>query len=351
MKIVTLAIVAAALLATGCANTERSRDLGNPNIAGITLAQQVCSNCHGMNGTTVSPNFPNLAGQTEPYVVAQLKAFRSHDRRDPAGFEYMWGLSRSLTDAQIQGLAAYYAGQTPVRQALEGGHGKLEAGKAIFETGVSAAGVPGLLGLPWCAGPWQCHVPAHCGPARRLHRQAVGGVPAHRRTARGRHHEDGRARAHPAGHRRCGRLSAGHAQPVAGQPAAEWPGSGDHGRRAAPGAFADARERVGQGDQPGQRLLGLDRVLRRVGLVALEIDTQRRAFGAGAREAEDDARTVRQTDADALRGADRAVDRVGVAKSSAVAIVAPSKVWPGKLASDARRCAIKPFAATLSTPS
>ncbi|MES2229277.1 MAG: c-type cytochrome [Pseudomonadota bacterium] len=163
MKIVTLAIVAAALLATGCANTERSRDLGNPNIAGITLAQQVCSNCHGMNGTAVSPNFPNLAGQTEPYVVAQLKAFRSHDRRDPAGFEYMWGLSRSLTDAQIQGLAAYYAGQTPVRQALEGDHGKLEAGKAIFETGVSAAGVPACSGCHGAQGQGNAAFPRIAG--------------------------------------------------------------------------------------------------------------------------------------------------------------------------------------------
>ena len=32
-----------------------------------------------------------------------MKEFRSHNRLDPAGFEYMWGLSRSLTDEQIEG--------------------------------------------------------------------------------------------------------------------------------------------------------------------------------------------------------------------------------------------------------
>lgn len=44
-----------------------------------------------MTGTAVSPNFPNLAGQTQAYFVAQLKGFKSHGRQDLAGFEYMWG--------------------------------------------------------------------------------------------------------------------------------------------------------------------------------------------------------------------------------------------------------------------
>ena len=143
MKSATLALlVAVAALSAGCVNTERSRDLSNPKVSATTLAQQVCSNCHGMTGTAVSPNFPNLAGQVEPYFVAQLNGFKSHGRHDPAGFEYMWGLSRSLTDDQIKGLAAYYASQTPGRQGIEGDRSRLDAGKAIFEAGVVAKGVP-----------------------------------------------------------------------------------------------------------------------------------------------------------------------------------------------------------------
>jgi cytochrome c553 len=138
--------VAVVLLSVGCANPERSRDLANPNVSATTLAQQVCSNCHGVNGNASSPNFPNLAGQLEPYVIAQLNAFRSHGRRDPAGFEYMWGLSRSLTDDQIKGLAAYYASQAPASQAIEGDRSRIEAGKSIFETGVADKGVPACSG-------------------------------------------------------------------------------------------------------------------------------------------------------------------------------------------------------------
>jgi cytochrome c553 len=126
----------------GCANPSRSRDVSNPQVEATTLARQVCSNCHGISGNSVSPNFPNLAAQTPEYLVAQLKGFRSHDRRDPAGFEYMWGLSRKLTDQQIEGLASYYAGQTLAPSQAAAPSQMLAAGKAVFEEGVPAKNVP-----------------------------------------------------------------------------------------------------------------------------------------------------------------------------------------------------------------
>ena len=143
MKSTTLLLLlAASAISSGCANTTRSRDLANPNVTATTLAQQVCSNCHGVTGLATSPNFPNLAGQTEAYVIAQLNGFKSHDRQDPAGFEYMWGLSRSLTDDQIKGLTAYFAAQQAARQPVEGTAAQMEAGKEIFVNGVSAKNVP-----------------------------------------------------------------------------------------------------------------------------------------------------------------------------------------------------------------
>jgi cytochrome c553 len=141
-KLRSAAVLALVAALVGCANPERSRDLANPDVSAQTLAQQVCSNCHGLTGNAKSPNFPNLAGQTEPYTEAQLNGFKSHGRHDPAGFEYMWGLSRSLTGKQITGLAAYYASQTQTPQALEGDRGRLEAGKTVFDLGVPDKGIP-----------------------------------------------------------------------------------------------------------------------------------------------------------------------------------------------------------------
>ena len=140
-------ILAAAVLvgfAAGCANLSRSRDTANPNVSGETLAMQVCSNCHGPTGNPVSPNFPNLAQQQDAYIVAQLSQFRRHSRIDPAGFEYMWGLSHNLSDKQIQELATHFAGQrldrlpAPARFAPD----RLAAGKAIFTGGVPDSGIP-----------------------------------------------------------------------------------------------------------------------------------------------------------------------------------------------------------------
>jgi cytochrome c553 len=134
MRWILLAAIAALGL-IGCANLERSRDLANPNVRPEVTAAQVCSNCHGLDGNSVSPIFPRLAGQQESYIVAQLENFRSHQRSDPAGYEYMWGISRSLTDGQIKGLAEYFGRQT-VRKNAAVADGSLDAGRKIFEQGV-----------------------------------------------------------------------------------------------------------------------------------------------------------------------------------------------------------------------
>lgn len=122
---------------SGCSNLDRSRDLANPNVSPAVTAVQVCSNCHGVDGNSVSPNFPRLAGQGSGYIVAQLENFRSQQRSDPEGFEYMWGISHHLTDDQIKGLAEYFSKQTPAANAPVDAQ-LMAAGKVIFENGVPA---------------------------------------------------------------------------------------------------------------------------------------------------------------------------------------------------------------------
>ena len=144
MKTATLTLVLAlAAIATGCTTTESSsRNLGDPSVHGKTLAEQVCSDCHGVTGNSVNPTFPRLAGQQEWYLISELKEFRAHDRLDPEGFEYMWGISRSLTDAQIKELAAYYSKQKPSASDRPKNTKRENAGKVIFANGISSEGVP-----------------------------------------------------------------------------------------------------------------------------------------------------------------------------------------------------------------
>ncbi len=135
-------IVALATIAAGCTTSPlRSRNLADPSVSGKTLAQQVCSNCHGVDGNSISPNFPKLAAQQPEYLIAELDEFKGHKRDDPAGFEYMWGISRSLTEKQIKQLAAYFAAQKSVSPGP--GDPKLVAeGERIFTKGLPAQGVP-----------------------------------------------------------------------------------------------------------------------------------------------------------------------------------------------------------------
>jgi len=142
MKLSGILAGVAVLGVAACANLERSRSLNDPAVPPQATAQQVCSNCHGMEGTSVSPNFPNLAAQTEAYLIEQLTSFRGHSRSDPAGFEYMWGLSRHLTDDQIKGLASYFAGKKPVAQSHMPAAGTPAAGKKIFEEGLADQQIP-----------------------------------------------------------------------------------------------------------------------------------------------------------------------------------------------------------------
>ncbi|MGW8310559.1 MAG: c-type cytochrome [Thiogranum sp.] len=65
----------------------------------------VCAGCHGANGISMAPIYPNLAGQKEAYLVAQLKAFRDGSRANAI----MAPMAKPLSDADIDNLAAYFS--------------------------------------------------------------------------------------------------------------------------------------------------------------------------------------------------------------------------------------------------
>jgi cytochrome c553 len=80
----------------------------SPALADATAGRakaQMCTPCHGANGLAVAPNTPHLAGQPEPYLVDQLKAYRNGKR----AHEVMGVVAKNLTDADIADLAAWFA--------------------------------------------------------------------------------------------------------------------------------------------------------------------------------------------------------------------------------------------------
>ena len=65
----------------------------------------MCQACHGLDGLSKVPDAPNIAGQTEPYIVAQLQAYKSGARKNDA----MSVVAPSLSDTDIEDLAAYFS--------------------------------------------------------------------------------------------------------------------------------------------------------------------------------------------------------------------------------------------------
>jgi cytochrome c553 len=108
---------------------------------GIDLIRRECSTCHGAQGISVSPTFPNLAGQQAPYLEVQLKAFRDRSRADPHAQAFMWGMAAQLTDSTIADIAAYFAAQPPAK-GKPADPAEMAAGRKIFEEGIAAQQVP-----------------------------------------------------------------------------------------------------------------------------------------------------------------------------------------------------------------
>ena len=66
-----------------------------------------CAACHGANGVSASPDFPNLAGQYEDYLVKALSHYKNGKRKNPI----MKAQVANLSEKDILDLAAYFSSQ------------------------------------------------------------------------------------------------------------------------------------------------------------------------------------------------------------------------------------------------
>ncbi len=68
----------------------------------------VCIACHGPNGVSIAPTYPNLAGQKAEYIAAQLKAYKSGERKG-ASAAIMAPMAAGLSDQDMLDLAAFFS--------------------------------------------------------------------------------------------------------------------------------------------------------------------------------------------------------------------------------------------------
>jgi cytochrome c553 len=74
---------------------------------GLAKAQEVCVACHGEQGVSSAPEYPNLAGQSGAAIYKQLNDYRTGSRTNPL----MTGVAQALDEATLADIAAYYAAQ------------------------------------------------------------------------------------------------------------------------------------------------------------------------------------------------------------------------------------------------
>jgi len=97
MKVLTIGI---ASLVLGFANVATAGDA-----AAGKEKSAACVACHGADGIATQPIYPNLKGQQEEYLVLATTAYRDGAR----GNDMMKMFAMSLSDADIENLAAYYS--------------------------------------------------------------------------------------------------------------------------------------------------------------------------------------------------------------------------------------------------
>ena len=154
VSFVAALIVASASLVTAARADEAVKGSAE---AGASKAA-VCTACHGVNGNSTNPEWPNLAGQNAVYIREQLEMMKARKRNNPV----MFPIVDPLSEQDFADLGAYFATQTPT--GLEADPSYWKAGEALFKSGDTTRGIPACMS---CHGPAGQGNPASGYPALR----------------------------------------------------------------------------------------------------------------------------------------------------------------------------------------
>ena len=105
----------------------------------------ICAACHGMDGNSVVPNWPKLAGQHEKYLVRQTSLIKSGARPVPE----MMGIVAGLSDQDFEDISAFFAAQENSGGVAD--ESMVALGERVYRAGNADSGVPACM---------SCHGPA-----------------------------------------------------------------------------------------------------------------------------------------------------------------------------------------------
>lgn len=108
----------------------------------------VCQGCHGPDGNSLGPDWPNLADQNASYIQKQVTDFQGGKRKDPTMSTMVGGLSKE----DIADIAAYFSSQTlkPTVADDKTASNDTALGRKIYKGGNTYNEAPACAG---CHGP------------------------------------------------------------------------------------------------------------------------------------------------------------------------------------------------------
>jgi len=104
-----------------------------------------CTACHGTEGNSTIPTWPNIAGQSAGYIVTQLSAFKNSSRTDPL----MAPQAMMLSDEDMRNVAVYFE-SLPAAAMAVANPATIGKGEALYRGGDTDNGTPACLA---CHGP------------------------------------------------------------------------------------------------------------------------------------------------------------------------------------------------------
>lgn len=148
LSLFVLSSVSGAVLAAGDAAAGKDKALA-------------CGGCHGMDGNSMVPTFPKLAGQGERYFAKQVADFKANTTRQDA---MMVGMVAALSEQDARDIGAYFATQK-LASAAPADSSKVDKGREVYKGGNLQTGVPACQG---------CHGPTGAGNAAAGYPQLGG---------------------------------------------------------------------------------------------------------------------------------------------------------------------------------
>lgn len=143
--------IAALVILSLAATASSAESLVEGDAEAGRIKSTVCGACHGMDGNSVNPEWPSLAGQHAKYTVDQLMAFKGGDRVNVL----MSAQAMALSDEDMRNLAVYFEAQAAAARAVSD-QDVVSKGEQIYRGGIKEKNVAACIA---------CHGPAGKGNA------------------------------------------------------------------------------------------------------------------------------------------------------------------------------------------